>query len=111
MATAEEALERMREICLSLPGTREGGHFGSAAFYVKGKIFATCGEKHGACEIVFGLEPEHAKALVASDARFQPYPRDRRGVVIDVAQVKSWREIRALVTESYELRKPASAPR
>ena len=111
MATAEEALRKMREICLSFPGASEGDHFGSTAFYVKGKLFATCGEKQGVCEIVFGLEPEHAELLVANDARFTPYPRDSRGVVIDVAQVRNWSELRALLSESYDLRKPASAPR
>ena len=65
MATAEEALEKMREICLSLPGTHEGHHFGETAFYVGSKLFATCGEKHGVCEIIFGLEPDHAAALQA----------------------------------------------
>ena len=111
MATAAEALERMREICLSFPGTREGRHFGDTAFYVKGRLFATCGGKHGACEIVFGLEPERAERLVATDARFRPYPRDRRGVVVDAAQVKSWSGLRALLSESYELCRPGAPPR
>jgi len=48
---------------------------------------------------------------VASDARFKPYPRDPRAVVLDAANVKSWSEVRALLSESYELRKPASSPR
>jgi predicted DNA-binding protein (MmcQ/YjbR family) len=111
MATAADALAKMREICLALPDTREGDHFGDTAFFVKGKLFATCGGKHGACEIVLGLQPDHAAALVASDPRFRPYPRDRRAVVIDAANVKRWSEVRALLSESYELRKPASAPR
>ncbi len=111
MATAEEALEKMREICLSLPDTREGDHFGETAFYVKGKLFATCGEKHGVCEIIFGLEPDHAAALVANDSRFKPYPRDKRAVVLEAAKVKSWSEIKTLIHESYELRKPSKAPR
>src|SRR3712207_9163279 len=105
MATAAEALEKMREICLSLPDTREGDHFGEIAFYVKGKLFATCGGKRGVCEITFGLEPDHAAALVKNDPRFKPYARDKRGVVIDVAQVKSWTEMKAFIRESYELRK------
>lgn len=111
MATAAEALKKMREICLALPDTREGDHFGETAFYVKGKLFATCGEKHGACEITFGLEPDHAAALVKNDPRFTPYPRDKRGVVLDAAKVKSWSEIKPLIQESYELRKPSKAPR
>lgn len=111
MATAEEALEKMREICLSFPGTREGAHFGETAFFVKGKLFATCGEKHGVCEIIFGLQPDHAAALVASDPRFKPYSRDRRAVVMDAAKVKSWIEVKTLISESYELVKPAGATR
>jgi len=111
MATAEQALAKMREICLAFPDTREGAHFGEAAFYVQGKLFATCGTKSGACEIIFGLQPDHAAALVKSDARFKPYPRDPRAVVLDAANVKSWSEVRALISESYELRKPASTSR
>jgi hypothetical protein len=109
MATAEEALAKMREICLSFEDTREGAHFGEAAFYVKGKLFATCGTKSGACELIFGLQPDHAAALVKSDPRFKPYSRDRRAVVMNAATVTSWSEVRALLSESYELRRPASA--
>jgi predicted DNA-binding protein (MmcQ/YjbR family) len=109
MATAEAALKKMREICLSLPDAREGAHFGETAFYVKSKLFATCGDKHGTFEITFGLEPDHAEALVANDPRFKPYPRDRRGVVLDAAKVKNWSEIKALILESYDLQKPRKA--
>jgi predicted DNA-binding protein (MmcQ/YjbR family) len=111
MATAEEALEKMRKICLSFPDTREGAHFGETAFYVKGKLFATCGEKNGACEIVFGLEPDHAAALVKNDPRFKPYPRDKRGVVLEAAKVKRWSEVKSLLLESYELQKPSKVHR
>jgi predicted DNA-binding protein (MmcQ/YjbR family) len=111
MATSEEALEKMREICLSLPDTREGEHFGQAAFYVKKKLFATCGEKRGVCEITFGLEADHAAALAKRDPRFKLHPRDKRGVVVEVAKVKSWTEIKPLLVESYELVKPARAPK
>ena len=111
MATAAEAFRKMREICLALPDTREGAHFGTTAFYVKGKLFATCGGKDGPCEITFGLEPDHAAALVEGDRRFKPYPRDRRGVVLDTANVKRWSEVKALVLKSYELVRPPSTKR
>ena len=106
MATLEKALDKMREICLSLPDTREGDHFGETAFYVRGKLFATCGAKHGVCEITFGLEPDHAAALLENDPRFKPYSRDKRGVVLDAAKVKSWGEVKELILESYELVMP-----
>jgi|SRR5262245_2637232 len=109
MATATEALRKMREICLAQPDTREGSHYGKIAFYVKGKLFATCEEEDGICEITFGLAPDQAAALVESDPRFKRYPRDRRGVVLDASKVKNWSEIQALVLKSYELVKPPSA--
>ena len=101
----------MREICLALPDTREGQHFGVAAFYVKGKLFATCGGKDSACEITFGLKPDQAAALVESDPRFKPYPRDKRGVVVDAAKVKRWGEIKSFILKSYELVRTPSAKR
>lgn len=103
MAGAEAALEKMREVCLSLPDTREGSHFEERVFYVHSKLFASFGEKHGQAEITFGLEPDHAEALVKSDPRFKPYPRDKRGVVLNAADVKTWSEVKALITASYEL--------
>jgi predicted DNA-binding protein (MmcQ/YjbR family) len=109
MTTLEKALEKMREICLSLPDTREGEHVGETAFFVRGKLFATCGAKHGVCEITFGLEPDRAAALLERDPRFKPYPRDRRGVVLDAAKVKSWGEVKQLILEGYELVKPPKA--
>ncbi len=109
MATPKEALRKIQEICLALPDTREGDHFGKTAFYVKGKLYATCGEEHGRCEITFGLEPGIAAALVENDPRFRPYSRDKRGVVLDAAEVKSWSEVKALIRKSYELVKPSHA--
>lgn len=99
----------MRRICLAFPDATEGSHFGETAFYVKGKLFASWGDKHGAPEITFGLEPEHAAALVRNDPRFRPYPRDRRGVVVDAAAVTDWRAMEELLRQSYLLRRPATA--
>ena len=107
MANGDDPVEKMRKICLSLPDTRERAHFGEAAFYVKGKLFATCGVKHGVCAITFGLEPDRAAALVKRDPRFTPYARDKSGVVLDASRVGSWNEVKALIVESYELRKAA----
>ena len=106
MATTAEAYKKMREICLAFDDTHEGSHFGDVAYYVSKRLFASCGEKHGACEITFGLEPDHAAALVKNDPRFTPYPRDKRGVVIEASKVKSWIELKELLRESYELAKP-----
>lgn len=100
----------MREFCLSLPETDEGEHFGEASFRVGNRIFATCGEKHDVCRVVLQLESGHARRLIASDPRFQPYPRLKDAVWIDAADVKEWDELRPLVLESYQLRKVVARP-
>jgi hypothetical protein len=110
MATAKVALEKMRKICLSFPDTSEGPHFGQTGFYVQRKLFAVCGAKHGIWQIAFGLEADHAALLAENDPRFKLHPRDKRGVVIDAADVKSWGELEALLSESYDLVKPKKKP-
>lgn len=115
MTDAETALQKMRDICLSLPDTDEKLSRGEPHFRVGGKIFASCGEKDGICRIVVQLEPEHASALVASDPRFEPYPRQKHCVSMNAAGVEDWDEVRALVLESYQLnapgkRRPGGAP-
>ena len=106
MASVDEAIRRVREICLSFTDTREGDHYGEAAYYVKGKLFATCGGKDGVCEIIFALEADHAAELLRTDQRFRTYPRDKRGLVVNASEVTDWDEMRALLAESYEIRRP-----
>jgi predicted DNA-binding protein (MmcQ/YjbR family) len=96
----------MREICLSLPDAVEVEHFGEGCFRVGKRIFASCGEKHGVCRLVVQLEPAHARRLIASDRRFQPYARQANCVWSDAADVEDWSEVRALVLESYRLNAP-----
>ena len=110
MATAQTALRMMRDVCLSLPDTVEAEHFGEICFRVEKRIFASCGEKAGVCRLVFQLEPEHARRLVDSDSRFQPYARQASCVWMDAADVEDWDEVRALVLESYRLNAPGNRP-
>ena len=103
MATAQAALRWMRKICLSLPDTVEADHFGESLFRVRKKGFASCGEKDGVCRLVFQLTADHARRLLATDDRFEPYARAKDCVWMDAANVTDWDEVRALVLESYEL--------
>lgn len=97
--------EKLRAFCLGLPDTSESSHFGSAAFKVGKKLFATCNGK----QIVLGLEPDHADALIANDSRWTRYARDPNALVIRTADVTDWDEIADLLRESYELaQKPNS---
>jgi len=113
-AKDKAALLKMRKICLSLPNTREGTHFGESVFRVGTRIFASCGEKTGRCRLVFQLEPAHARKLVESDNRFEPYSRQAHCVSMDAGDVKTWTEVRALVLESYgrnARNKPTTRPK
>lgn len=91
--------EKLRELCLGLPDTSESSHFGSAAFKVGKKLFATCNGE----QIVLGLEPDHADALLANDPRWTRYARDPNAVVIRTADVTDWDEIADLLRASYAL--------
>lgn len=54
-----DLLQRVRRICLALPDTEESSRLGgSPHFYVRGKIFAGCGEEDGtwAFGVKVGLE-------------------------------------------------------
>jgi predicted DNA-binding protein (MmcQ/YjbR family) len=110
MADVHTALQRMREVCLSVPATVEAEHFGEVCFRVGKRIFASCGEKDGVCRLVFQLEPGHTSRLVDSDARFEPYTRQKNCVWMDASDVESWDEVRILVLESYRLNAPGSRP-
>jgi predicted DNA-binding protein (MmcQ/YjbR family) len=99
--------EKLREFCLGLPDTSESSHFGSAAFKVGKKLFATCNGE----QIVLGLEPDHADALLANDPRWTRYARDPNAVVIRTADVTDWDEIADLLRASYALaQKPKAQP-
>lgn len=60
MAKTDPALAKMREICLSLPDTKETLTWGQPHFRVGEKIFAGCGEEKESWVIGFKLEMEHA---------------------------------------------------
>src|SRR5688572_14682468 len=98
MPTTEEALQKMREICLSLPDTKETLTWGQPHFRVGEKIFTGCGEDKSRCVISFKLEMEHAVSII-EDPRFwrAPYVGNKGWVAMDALQVKDWEEVRALV--------------
>jgi predicted DNA-binding protein (MmcQ/YjbR family) len=107
MAKADTVLEKMREICLSLPDTKETPTWGQPHFRVGEKIFAGCGEEKGRLTIGFKLEMDHADAVV-QDPRFEraPYVGHKGWVSMDAAKIRSWKEVKLLVLESYRLIAP-----
>lgn len=107
MAKADTVLAKMREICLSLPDTKETLTWGEPHFRVGEKIFAGCGLEKGQLTIAFKLEMDHADARV-QDPRFHraPYVGHKGWVSMDAARIRSWKEVKLLILESYRLIAP-----
>lgn len=101
MATPAAALKLMRSLCLALPDTTEGTHYGKVSFKVKRKIFATCGEERVGYGVIVALEPEHLRLVAASDPRFSPYREYPNCVFLAAADMNDHDEVRELVAESY----------
>ncbi|WP_405085023.1 MmcQ/YjbR family DNA-binding protein [Microbispora sp. NBC_01389] len=105
----ENAVARLREICLSLPEAVEkpfGGHT-APSFRIGDKLFAMTSEDGRS--LTFKAGPGVQQALVASDPeRFfvPPYvgPKGWVGARLDAAQ--DWAEIAELVEDSYRMIAP-----
>jgi predicted DNA-binding protein (MmcQ/YjbR family) len=110
MPKIDTVLKKMREICLSLPDTKETITWGEPHFRVGEKIFAGCGFERGKLTIGFKLEMDHADGIV-QDPRFRRarYVGHKGWVSMDATQVKDWREVRSFILESYRLIAPKKA--
>src|SRR5262245_54847115 len=91
----------MRTVCLALPDTSEGIHYGEIVFKVGSKLFASCGDKNGLRTIVFRIEPKRTEQLIARDTRFRRYPFEKTALAIKASDVDDWDELRGFVEESY----------
>jgi len=94
--TTPSALERLRRLCLSLPGTSEVAAWWHPNFRVAGKTFAPC----IAVKSEIGLQ----QLLVDSEHFFRtPYLGDRGWISVWVDRPVGWRLIGDLVRRSYRL--------
>jgi predicted DNA-binding protein (MmcQ/YjbR family) len=107
VAKSNPVLTKMREICLSLPDTKETLTWGQPHFRVGEKIFAGCSEEKGKPVIGFKLEMEHADEVI-KDPRFRraPYVGHKGWVSMDASAVRDWDEVRPYILESYRLIAP-----
>ncbi len=107
MAKSDPVLTKMREICLSLPDTKETLTWGQPYLRVGEKIFSGCGEEKGKPVIGFKLEMEHADEVI-KDSRFwrAPYVGHKGWVSMDASAVRDWDEVRPFILESYRLIAP-----
>jgi len=107
MKPFDAALAKMRRICLSLPDTKETPTWGQPHFRVGEKIFSGLGEEKGVLTVGFKLEMDHADAMVRRPGFSRaPYVGHKGWVSADVARVKDWDELGALIHESYRLIAP-----
>jgi predicted DNA-binding protein (MmcQ/YjbR family) len=102
-------LERLRALCLSLPGTSEKASWGHPNFRVAEKIFASYGEYDGRLSVGFKTTKEHQAELVR-DPRFivAPYVGKHGWVCQYVELAFQWSELEAHVLASYRLIAPRS---
>ena len=107
MPKVDPILTKMREICLSLPDTKETITWGQPHFRVGDKIFSGYGDEKGKKVIGFKLEMDHADAML-DDPRFwrAPYVGHKGWVSMDATRVRHWEEVRLLIHESYRLIAP-----
>ena len=108
MASRVDPLQQMREICLSLPDTKETLTWGTPHFRVGEKIFAGYSDKAGSPSIGFKLEKPHAEARIASDPRFTraKYVGKHGWVTMDLDGTEDWDEVEELIMESFHLIAP-----
>ena len=109
----DQHLDRLREICLTLPEAVEAGGVGSPSFKVRDKIFAMrhpmhlpTGERSSLwCKARRGVQ----EMLVGSDpARFAvpPYVGHHGWIAIYLDGDVDWEELADLVEESYRMTAP-----
>ncbi len=107
MKPFDAALTKMREICLSLPQTKETPTWGQPHFRVGEKIFAGIGLEKGVIAVGFKLEMDHADAMVRRPGFSRaPYVGHKGWVSVDVEVMTDWAELRSLILESYRLIAP-----
>lgn len=102
--TTPSALERLRRLCLSLPGTSEVAAWGHPNFRVAGKTFAVFEFYKSRPCIAVKSEIGLQQLLVDSEHFFRtPYLGDRGWISVWVDRPVGWRLIGDLVRRSYSL--------
>jgi hypothetical protein len=108
--TSDAPLQRLRDLCLSLPEVTERLNHGEPAWVVRDKALVTYSERKPACRVGFWCPapPGELTALVAQDPeRFFEPPFGGNGwlgVYLDVPV--DWTEVREQVLEAYRLVAP-----
>lgn len=104
-ARKDNLLERVRTICLALPETEESSRLGgSPHFYVRGKIFAGCGDDGGSWGIGVKVGLELQSLLVERPGITVAKYVGRYGwISVEESALQDDDELRRLLELSYEL--------
>jgi predicted DNA-binding protein (MmcQ/YjbR family) len=106
---ADDALQRLREICLALPEAVERETWGEATFRVREKIFAMAGDGNGRLSMSCKAPPGAQDVLVGADPeRFfvPPYVGRSGWVGVRLDGPVDWDELAGLVADSYRMTAP-----
>jgi predicted DNA-binding protein (MmcQ/YjbR family) len=105
MPTEREILEKLRKVCLALPGSEECVSFGHPAFRMRGKIFAVLEEYKDELGICVKVGKE-LQGIFLNDPRFfrTPYIGKHGWVTLRIHAARlNWTEVADLVKGSSSL--------
>ena len=110
MPTEREILNKLRKVCLAVPGSEETVSFGHPSFGINGKIFAVLEEYKGELGICVKVEKELQDIFLKDPRFFQtPYIGKHGWVTLRVSAARlNWSEVADLVKASGRLVTPAS---
>lgn len=108
MAGIDSVLNRVRKLCLALPGTAETVTFGNPTFQVARKTFVVIEEYKGELTLCFKVGKD-MQGVFLKDARFFPTPYVGRYGWVSLrvhAAPLDWNEVAELARGSYRLIAP-----
>jgi predicted DNA-binding protein (MmcQ/YjbR family) len=111
--TEKQVLERLREICLALPGTEEVISYGHPAFKASGRIYAVLEEYNHELSLCVKVG-KTLQDVFLKDPRFYrtPYIGQQGWVSLKIhAAPLHWNEIRELLAGSHQIAIPERKPR
>ena len=112
-ANADEALERVRLLCLGLPETEERISHGTPAFFIRGKkgfvIFVDDHHGDGRLALWCNAPPGVQESLIESDAEqfFKPpYVGVRGWVGVRLDRDPDWERVAEIIEDAYRTSAP-----
>ena len=105
---SEEQIDRVRRICLAMPGATEKLSHGEPTFFVKKRVFAMCSPNHhndGHIAVFIRAQPGEQEALIASYPAIYyrpPYVGVKGWVGIELGQIGD-EELGGHLSEAWKL--------